>query len=401
MKNLGINHFMSALSNLKILDFCTLLPGPYATMILSDLGADVIHIESPSRPDLARTSPPFKDGVATAHSTLNRNKRSLSLDLKHPEAIGIVKSLVKTYDIIIEQFRPSVMERLGLGYDSLSVTNEKIIYCSLTGYGQTGPYRDRAGHDINYLSIAGVNGHSGKQGEKTPLMGVQIADLAGGALHSVIAILAAVNQRNVMGIGQFLDVSMTDGVFALNSLAGAAYLAGEQLARPESNPLNGGSFYDYYETKDGRYLSVGSLEPKFLIGLARILEEPKIQQLGMQHTLAEQKMMKAILTDTFLSKTLSEWQGIFEDEDVCVEPVLLFEEACEHPQLLARKMVTSIDTIEGCQQNQIASAFHLSQSPPTYKHGGVPLGHNNEQILQELNYDPKQIGELVSSGVFG
>ncbi len=392
---------MAALSNLKILDFCTLLPGPYATMVMSDLGADVIHIESPDRPDLTRISPPFKDGVGTAHGTLNRNKRSLSLDLKHPEARGIIGSLVKTYDIVIEQFRPGVMGKFDLDYKSLSAINESIIYCSLTGYGQTGPYRDRAGHDINYLSIGGVNGHSGRAGEKTPLMGVQIADLAGGAMQSVIAILAAVNQRHVSGAGQSIDVSMTDGVFALNSLAGAAYLAGDQLARPESNPLNGGSFYDYYETSDGRYLSVGSLEPKFLTGLAEILKEPKLLQLGLRHKPSKQKELKAILTDIFLSRPLSAWQKIFQDADVCIEPVLTFEEACEHPQLVARKMITSIKSIEGYQQNQIASAFRLSESLPTYKHSGAALGQHNEQILQGLNYGPARVNQLLSSGVFG
>ena len=392
---------MSALSNLKILDFCTLLPGPYATMVMSDLGANVIHIESPSRPDLARISPPFRDGVGTAHSTLNRNKRSMSLDLKHPEAIGIVRSLIKSYDIVIEQFRPGVMDRFGLDYKSLSAINESIIYCSLTGYGQTGPYSDRAGHDINYLSIAGVNGHSGKKDEKPPLMGVQIADLAGGAMHSVIAILAAVNQRHLTGAGQSIDVSMTDGAFALNALAGAAYLAGGQIARPDSNPLNGGSFYDYYQTSDGRYLSVGSLEPKFLKGLAEILEEPNILQLGVQHKPDEQKALKALLTDIFSSKPLSVWQKIFRDEDVCIEPVLTFEEACEHPQMVARKMVTSIKSIDGDEQNQIASPFRLSESLPAYKHCGASLGYHNEQILRELNYRPEHLNRLLSCGVFG
>ena len=394
---------MSALSNLKILDFSTLLPGPYATMVMTDLGADVIHIESPSRPDLTRVAGPFKDGVATAHSMLNRNKRSISLDLKHPEAVEIVKSLIAKhdFDILVEQFRPGVMEKLGLHYGCLKKLNERLIYCSLTGYGQTGPFSDRAGHDINYLSIAGVNGHSGRLGERTPIMGVQIADLAGGAMHSIISILAAVNHRHLTGKGQYIDVSMTDGVFALNSLSGSAYLAGNQLARPESNPLNGGSFYDYYATSDDRYLSVGSLEPKFLSGLSRILKEPRLEQLGLQHKPAQQSELRTLLSSIISEKTLEEWREIFAEEDVCVEPVLNFEEACMHPQLVSRGMVTEIESLEGHQQNQISSAFRLSASPPQYAFSGAPLGFHNRQVLEELGIDEKRINDLLECGAFG
>ena len=159
---------MTALSNLKILDFSTLLPGPYATMVMADLGAQVIHIESPNGADMVRTTGPFADGVATAHSTLNRNKRAMTLDLKIPDAIALVKRLVLDYDILVEQFRPGVMDKLGLSYAVLKEINPRLIYCSLTGYGQTGPYRQRAGHDINYLSIAGINGYSGRRDAATP-----------------------------------------------------------------------------------------------------------------------------------------------------------------------------------------------------------------------------------------
>ena len=216
---------MSALKNLKVLDLSTLLPGPFATMMLADMGADVLRIESPTRPDLSRELPPFLGGVSTKHATLNRNKRAITLDLKNPHAIALVERMVADYDILVEQFRPGVMDRLGLGYERLKELNPGLIYCSITGYGQTGPYRDRAGHDNNYLSIAGVNGYSGREGERTPIMGTQVADIACGSLHGVVGILAAVNHRHVTGEGQYVDISMTDAAFSMNVMYGTDYLA--------------------------------------------------------------------------------------------------------------------------------------------------------------------------------
>jgi len=170
--------------------------------MLADLGADVIHVESPSRMDLVRIMPPYADGQATAHAYLNRNKRSVAMDLKDPANIQKIKELVSEYDIIVEQFRPNVMARLGLDYEALSQINPRLIYCSITGYGQTGNYKDRAGHDINYISLSGIAGHSGRINERPPAMGIQIADVAGGSLHAVIGILAAVIERQTSGQGQ-------------------------------------------------------------------------------------------------------------------------------------------------------------------------------------------------------
>ena len=183
------------LSGLKVLDFSTLLPGPFATMMFADMGADVLRVESPSRPDMVRVMPPYADdGNSAAHGFLNRSKRSIAIDLKRPEGVEIVKQLVAEYDIVIEQFRPGVMDRLGVGYEALKAINPKLIYCSITGYGQTGPYRDRAGHDMNYLAIAGVLGYNGRKASGPAPMAVQVADIAGGSCHAVIGVLAAVIQ---------------------------------------------------------------------------------------------------------------------------------------------------------------------------------------------------------------
>jgi len=216
---------MQLLNGLKVLDFSTLLPGPYASLMMADMGAEVLRVESPTRPDLVRALPP-KDasGESAAHSYLNRGKKVIALDLKKPEAIEIVKQLVSEYDIVLEQFRPGVMSRLGLGYEQLKAINPKLIYCSITGYGQSGPFKDRAGHDINYLALSGVADYSRRRGEKPVPQGVQIADIAGGSHHAVMAILAAVIKRNNLNEGQYLDISMTDCAFSLNAMFGAGFL---------------------------------------------------------------------------------------------------------------------------------------------------------------------------------
>lgn len=216
-----------ALSGLKVLDFSTLLPGPFASLYLADMGAEVIHIESASRPDLIRLFPPYANGQATSHSYLNRNKQSITLDLKSPESIHLIHEKITDFDIILEQFRPGVMQRLGLDYASLAKINPRLIYCSITGYGQTGDYQQRAGHDINYLALSGIAGHSGRQAGGPPPLGIQVADVAGGSLHALVGILSAVIERQRSGLGQYIDISMTDCAATLNNMAASAVLAAQ------------------------------------------------------------------------------------------------------------------------------------------------------------------------------
>jgi len=397
---------MSALSNLKVLDLSTLLPGPFATMILADLGADVLRVESPTRPDLVRVMPPLANGLSTKHAALNRNKRAITLDLKKPEAIGLVERLISEYDILVEQFRPGVMERLGLGYDRLKEINPRLIYCSITGYGQTGPYKSRAGHDNNYIAISGLNSYSGHAGQTPPAMGTQIADIAGGSLHGVIGILAAVNERHQSNLGQHVDISMTDATFSLNAMFGSDYLAAGQEPQAESEVLNGGGFYGYYETSDKRYISVGSLEPQFFQRLCMGLGT---DQLSGEHLLAlgsktdseSQTTFKATITNLFKQKPLAEWVSFFDDKDACIEPVHTLSEACKNPQLVAREMMVDVPLKQGGSQRQIASPIKLSNSPATYQHTGGPLGEHNEEILQALNLSEQEITELKNSGAMG
>ena len=250
------------LEGMKILDFTYLLPGPFGTMMISDLGADIIKVENPESPDIVRLMPPHTDGMSALYAHLNRGKRSLSLNLKKAEAREIVLRLVRDYDVVIEQFRPGTMDRLGLGYADLSKVNPSIIYCSLTGYGQTGSYADRAGHDINYMALSGVDSISGRRETGPVLTGIQVADIASGSKNLVIGVMAAFIGRQRTGAGNYIDVSITDGVFAMSVFATAGYLAGgKEPVRGDF--LSGGALYDYYRTSDGGYLSVGPIEQKF------------------------------------------------------------------------------------------------------------------------------------------
>ena len=341
------------LANLKILDFSTLLPGPYATMMLADMGAEVLRIEAPDRVDLAKVMPPFDGKFSTTFSYLGRGKQTLQLNLKQPESVERVKQLVQDYDIVVEQFRPGVMDRLGIGYEVLKAINPKLIYCAITGYGQTGPYKDRAGHDINYLAISGVASHCGRADSGPPPMGIQIADVAGGSHHAVMGILAAVIKRQETGEGAFIDISMTDAAFALNAMAGAAALAGGQPQKPESGMLNGGTFYDYYQTRDGRWLSVGSLEPQFSSRLCDTLGLGEMKSHALSQKPEHQQELKAAIKQKIAERSLAEWQEGFADVDACVEPVLTIEEAAGHPQLKARGMVVDRDRGDGHSQNQL------------------------------------------------
>lgn len=394
---------MSApLAKLKILDFTTLLPGPYATMMLSDLGADILRIEAPGRPELTRMLPPFdKDGLSAAHGFLNRNKRSLGLNLKANGSVEIVKQLVteQGYDIVVEQSRPGVMDRLGVGYERLREVCPHIIYGSLTGYGQDGPYRDRAGHDLNYLALSGMLAHYGRQnGDVSPPMPTQVADIGGGSLHLVIGLLAAVIRRAETGEGAHIDISMHDGVLAWNSLAASSVLVGDETPEPEGMLLNGGTFYDLYETLDGGLLSVGSLEPKFWSQFCAAIGHPELIEPGMTLDVGYQQSIKETLRATVRTKTLAEWMELFADLDACVEPVLTTRQALDHPHTRARAMVVGVPRADGSTQEQVGSPIKLSNHAPIYRHSGVQIGAHTRQVLEELGYGEEEIQQLSANG---
>ncbi|MGE8540201.1 MAG: CaiB/BaiF CoA transferase family protein [Acinetobacter sp.] len=364
------------LKGLKVLDFSTLLPGPFATLYLADMGAEVVHIESPVRPDLVRLMPPYSNGQASSHNYLNRNKQSIALDLKNPDSIALLKSKITEYDIVVEQFRPDVMQRLGLDYQSLAEIHPQLIYCSITGYGQTGSYKDRAGHDINYLALSGIAGHSGRQHGGPPPLGIQIADVAGGSLHAVIAILSAVIERSQSSLGQYIDISMTDCAVALNNMAAAAEIAGKVAQQPEQSHLNGGTFYDYFETRDGRYLSIGSLEPQFMLGLAQILELPIVAEKGASFAADDRQAVKQAIQDKIRTQDFAFWNALFKAADVCVEPVLSLGEAM-HSKLAQERgwlVEVPLQASGSDSELQLACPIKFSRSKLRYDFMGQALG---------------------------
>jgi alpha-methylacyl-CoA racemase len=385
------------LKSLKVLDFSTLLPGPYATLMMADMGAQVLRIESPTRPDLVRALPPVDlSGHSAAHSYLNRNKKAMALDLKNPEALAIIHALIAEYDVVVEQFRPGVMARLGLDYASLKKINPKLIYCSITGYGQTGPLKDRAGHDINYLALSGIADYSRRKNQKPVPQAVQIADIAGGSHHAVMGVLAAVIQRSQTGEGQHLDISMTDCAFSLNAMFASGMLGGEVEPLAEATMLNGGSFYDYYETADERYMSVGSLEPQFLMQLCDALEiKHLIGKAGSQKA-EDIAQFKQAIGDKIQSQSFEYWIAIFAKLDCCVEPVLTLKEASEQPHAIDRNWLSQAKVTDDKTLTQLSNPIY---KPSKIKNTGGAIGEDSISVLIEAGFSQSTIDHWKSNKV--
>ncbi|MCU0578514.1 MAG: CoA transferase [Desulfobacterota bacterium] len=388
------------LTGLKVLDFTTLLPGPFATMMLADLGAEVLRIVSGTRIDLTTLLPPFvgRENISAILAYLGRGKQSMTLNLKDPRAVKIVHQLLGDYDIVIEQFRPGVMGKFGLDYAQLQKVKPALIYCSLTGYGQTGPLADRAGHDINYLARSGLMAYSGPKDKGPVLTGMQIADIAAGSNNSVIGILAAVVHRQRTGEGQYIDVAMTDGVMAFNAMVGAAYLADGQEMPREGHMLNGGSLYDFYETQDGQYVSFGGLEPQFFAAFCMAIERPDL--IPGQVMTTDLPGIKAEVREIIRSKTREEWLAIFKDYDACLEPVLSLSEALTDPQTADRGLVVDVPLPAGGTVKQLACPIRFSTARPQYDRSGVFAGTHTVAVLKGLGYTEDEIGEFKKTGLF-
>jgi alpha-methylacyl-CoA racemase len=387
------------LAGLKVLDFTTLLPGPYATQLLADMGAEVLRIESPTRPDLVKLMPPFvgtgNGKVSAAHATLNRNKKSMAINLKHAGAKEIIHKLLPEYDIVIEQFRPGVMQRLGLDFAALKHIQPKLIYCSITGYGQTGPLKDRAGHDINYLALSGLASFSGRAETGPVLSGTQIADIAGGSHHAAMAIMAAVIQRATTNEGQYLDISMSDAALALTTMFGSNALTSGEDPSYGQEMLNGGLFYDYYQTSDQRHISIGSLEPNFALALLTLLKLDSWKSKMGDQSQQNQHQLKTAIRKKVAAQPLAYWQAEFAKVDACVEPVLTMNEALKHPHFIARGMVTQALDANNNAIEQINSALPFKRTTP--HQSGKQLGADTLSIMQQLGYSDEQIVTLQQS----
>lgn len=318
---------MNLIEDLKILDFTTLLPGPYSTFLLTTMGAKVMRVSAPGKSDMVLESGPRNSqGVTANRLWLTDGKEETVLDLKTEEGVKEVLRLIEEegYNCIFEQFRPGVMEKFGLGYNQLKEKYPHIIYVSITGYGQSGPLRDRAGHDINYLSLSGIMSYSGRREEGPVLYGTQIADLSA-AQNAAMGALAAHSSRKDTGKGAWVDVSMLDSVIPFNTMAGESALMNGENPKREDQWLNGGSLYDFYETKDGKYMSVGSLEPKFWKNFCTAMGHEDWIEAGC--VCRDFREKKEILREDFLKEDRAYWTDKFKDIDACVEPVLSVTEA--------------------------------------------------------------------------
>ena len=362
-----------ALRGVRVLDLSRLLPGPFLTMVLADLGADVVKVEEPRKGDYMRDFPPRGNGPSGRYLTVNRNKRSVTMDLKNDRERERFLNMAARADVVVESFRPGVMDRLGVGYDALRERNERIILCSISGYGQTGPYRNRAGHDINYLALAGVLAMSGPDAGGPPaLAGVQIADMAGGAMWGATGILAALIDRDRTGQGTHLDISMTEGALAL--LASEFGIVDAEPAPPTRGTglLNGGAArYGVYETKDGKYLSVGALEDQFLARLAQAAG------LELREGPKGDESLRRQLTRIVASKTRDEWTAILADYDCCCEPVLELDEVPNHPLHRERGLFFEIEGEPGTLQVRTPLGMPAGRRP------APSLGEHNDEVFRE------------------
>ena len=326
------------LSGIRVLDLTRLLPGAFCTMLLADMGADVVKVEDPDRGDYMRWTPPLVDGQSVLFNALNRNKRSLSLNLKAAPGRDLLLRLVDQADVLVEGNRPGVMKRLGLGWDVLHARNPRLVMCSITGYGQDGPFAARAGHDLNYMATAGGLGLNGEKGGPPVPLAVQVADIGGGGLQPAVAILGALVAVQRGAEGRWLDVSMTDGAVSWLALALAARGGGEEVARGDQRLAGRHACYRVYACKGGGFYSVGALEPKFWAALCIAVGRPEL--VGLQFAEgAEGRHVHREMEDEFASRTRSEWERELAGLDACCEPVLDLDEVSAHPQVVARRLI--------------------------------------------------------------
>jgi crotonobetainyl-CoA:carnitine CoA-transferase CaiB-like acyl-CoA transferase len=388
--NKGKKHMATegALAGITVLDLSRLLPGPFCSMILADHGARVIAVEDKRfmADDLFIT-------------TINRNKEHMSLDLKTLEGKKIFMQLVKKSDVLLEGFRPGVVQRLGIDYASICRINPKIIYCSITGYGQTGPCRNRAGHDVNFLGHSGVLDLIGYPDRPPAIPGVQFADIAGGGMNAVIGILMALLARDRTGKGQQIDISMTDTMVSLLSLV--LFL---QQRSPE-DPKRGDMLlshryacYNIYETSDGRYLSLGAVENRFWKTLCEHLGVPEYASLQFDEN--RRSEILGFMTRAFKQKSLAQWESELANLDVCWGPVRNLNEVLQDPLFLERDMVVAIRDTDGKQARTFGIPVKLSQTPGSIRTPPVNFGERTTSILRELGYTEDQIKALAAKGVF-
>ena len=388
----------AALQGIKILDLSRLLPFNYCTMMLADLGADVLKIEEPKIGDYMRWLPPKLKNENAIFLMANRNKKSMTLNLREERGKEILRELIKEYDVLFESFRPGVMKKLGVGYDELKKINPRLVFCSSTGYGQDGPYNFRPGHDMNYISIAGILEATGKHTGAPVIPGIPVADMSIG-IFSAFSMLAGIIERDRSGEGQYIDISMTDCMVSYNMANIANYVASQQSDNAEILGLTGEvPCYNVVKTKDGKFISLGNIEDKFWMILLELigLEELKDAQFASGE---EAKKAMDKIQDVFLTKTRKEWLDLMEGKDICYAPVNDIDDLMVDPQVKHRKMILEMDhPVEG-KIPTIGFPFKFSKTPAKINTTTPSLGQHTDEILKKLGIQDKEIAELQEKGV--
>jgi len=374
------------LQGLRLVDLSRQLPGPYCSMMLADFGMEVVAVLAPN------------DAMRAGIAPLQRNKRNVTLNLKDPRGRQALYRLTDRADAVLEGFRPGVTRRLAVDYETLCARNPRLVYCSISGYGQDGPYRDKVGHDINYLGYAGVAGVTGVPGGPPIIPGVQIADIGGGALMAVVGILTAIIARQTTRRGQLVDVSMMDGSLAWNVFhAMLHFVTGKDPSRGETHLTGRFPCYSVYETRDGKYVTVGALEPHFWRNLCEQLGMPEyVDRQFDEHGLPE---MVAKFRATFREKTQAEWLALLDGVDICFGPVNSIAEMAADPQVRHREMIVTIDDPARGTQRTLGIPIKLSETPGRIRTPPAAFGEHTDEVLSEVGYSSAEIGEFRKSGV--
>ena len=386
------------LTGVRVLDLSRLLPGGQCTLMLADMGADVIKVEEPLRGDYIRLASPFDErGVSPLHLCYNRNKRSLALDLKNKRGVSTLFRLVKDADVLVDSFRPGVMERLGIGYQKLKKENPALVHCAITGYGQEGPLARTPGHDLNFQALGGVVELTGAAGGSPYVPGVLIGDVGAG-MWAAFAILAALRLAERTGVGQFIDISMLEAVMSFLSIHGQTYLSTDQCPGREEMRHNGRRpCYRLYPTKDGRMLSVACSEPKFWVNLCKMIGHDDFYGDHGARGERRKEVIRA-LNNTFQTKTLEEWVAFFDSADVCVSPVLNVSESFGHTQVKSNGFVREYQhptegTYPGTRPAPKFSDLPIRDSLPPPQ-----LGEHSVEVLKEYGFQDEEIESLMASG---
>jgi crotonobetainyl-CoA:carnitine CoA-transferase CaiB-like acyl-CoA transferase len=397
---------MMPLEGINVLDLSRLAPGPYCSMLLGDMGADVLVVEAPPEalPSGGAVGPMGAGGEEAerilAHNALARNKRSIVLNLRKEEARQVFYRLAESVDVVLEGFRPGVVKRLGVDYETLRPLNPRLVYCSLSGYGQDGPYAAMVGHDINYISIGGALGAIGWPGQPPAIPLNVIADFAGGGLHAAFAILAALLAREKTGRGQYVDIAMSDGVMYLLAMPLTLYFYNGTVVRPGEHLLNGAApSYNLYQTKDGGWISLGSLEPHFYANLCRALGREDF--IPYQYDASKREEVFAYFREQFRTRTRDEWFEYLRQSDICVAPVYSLDEAAADPHNQARHMVVEVDHPRLGPVRQVGIGPKFSETPGQVRTTAPRAGQHTDEVLASLGHTREQIEGLRASGAVG